>query len=88
MLETDELRAYTEGLFDFVFVNVGRMNQNRQVAERLGVDFSRGIPVAILYAPDGTLIGVITSYSIHYTKLYEGGVTGAEPPSWVICRCA
>jgi len=71
MLETDELRAYTEGLFDFVFVNVGRMNQNRQVAERLGVDFSRGIPVAILYAPDGTLIGITNDGELEPARYYS-----------------
>jgi protein disulfide-isomerase len=71
MLETDEVREYTDGLFDFVFVDVGKLNQNRQVAERLGVDLDRGIPVAVLFAPDGALIGTTNDGQLESARYYS-----------------
>jgi len=71
MLETDEVSEYTDDLFDFVFVDVGKMNQNRQVAERLGVDLNRGIPVAVFYAPDGRLIGTTNDGQLESARYYS-----------------
>ena len=71
MLETDEVRAYTDDLFDFVYVDVGRMNQNRQVAERLGVTLNRGIPVAVFYAPDGSMIGATNDGQLEPARYYS-----------------
>jgi thiol-disulfide isomerase/thioredoxin len=71
MLETDEVRAYTNKLFDFVFVDVGKMNQNRQAAERLGVDLNRGIPIAVFYGPDGPLIGAPNEGQLEAARYYS-----------------
>lgn len=71
MLETDEVREYTDGLFDFFFVDVGKLNQNRHVAERLGVDLDRGIPVAVLFAPDGALIGTTNDGQLESARYYS-----------------
>lgn len=71
MLDTDEVRAYTEELFDFVFVDVGKLNQNREAAERLGVDLNRGIPVAVFYAPDGALIGSTNDGQLESARYYS-----------------
>jgi thioredoxin 1 len=70
-LETEEVRAYTDGLFNFVFVDVGKLNQNRQVAERLGVDLNRGIPVSVFYAPDGSLIGATNDGQLESARYYS-----------------
>ena len=71
MLETDEVRAYTDELFDFVFVDVGTMNRNRETAERLGVTLNRGIPVAVFYAPDGSLIGTTNDGQLEPARYYS-----------------
>ena len=71
MLETDEVREYTDELFDFVFVDVGKLNQNRQAAERLGLDLNRGIPVAVFYAPDGALIGATNEGQLESARYYS-----------------
>lgn len=71
MLETDEVRAYTNDLFDFVFVDVGKMNRNREAAERLGVDLNRGIPIAVFYAPDGSLIGATNEGQLEAARYYS-----------------
>jgi len=71
MLETDEVHSYTDELFDFMFVDVGKLNQNRQVAERLGVDLNRGIPVAVFYAPDGSLIGSTNEGQLESARYYS-----------------
>ena len=71
MLETDEVSEYTNELFDLVFVDVGKMNRNREVAERLGVTLSRGIPVAVFYAPDGSLIGATNEGQLEPARYYS-----------------
>jgi thiol:disulfide interchange protein len=71
MLETDEVRAYTDKLFDFVYVDVGTMNRNRETAERLGVTLNRGIPVAVFYAPDGSLIGTTNDGQLEPARYYS-----------------
>ena len=71
MLETDEVRDYTDELFDFVYVDVGTMNRNRETAERLGVTLNRGIPVAVFYAPDGSLIGTTNDGQLEPARYYS-----------------
>ena len=72
LLHSPEVQRYTEGVFHFVNVDVGKFNQNRHVAEALGVDLSRGIPVAIFFDPNGQLIGTTNDGQLeparHYTS--------------------
>ena len=71
ILETDEVRAYTDELFEFVYVDVGTMNRNRETAERLGVTLNRGIPVAVFYAPDGSMIGATNEGQLEPARYYS-----------------
>ena len=71
MLETDEVSEYTNERFDFVFVDVGELNKNREAAERLGVDLGRGIPVAVFYSPDGSLIGTTNNGELEPARYYS-----------------
>ena len=45
-LKSDVVRSYTNDRFLFVNVDVGKLNQNRDLAQELGVSLRRGIPVA------------------------------------------
>ncbi len=45
-LKSREVADYTENLFHFVNVNVGKFNKNADIAAELGVTLSKGIPVA------------------------------------------
>lgn len=70
-LHDEKVRQYTEGLFDFVNVDVGKFNQNRHVAEELGVSLSRGIPVAIFYDPQGQVIGTTNEGELEPARRYS-----------------
>jgi protein disulfide-isomerase len=71
-LHDGEVMAYTEDLFRFVNVDVGKFNQNRHVADELGVSLSRGIPVAIFFDAQGRVIGTTNDGQLeparHYTS--------------------
>jgi len=70
-LHTKEVMQYTEGLFDFINVDVGKFNQNRHVAEALGVSLSRGIPVAVFFDPGGQVIGTTNEGQLEPARRYS-----------------
>ena len=70
-LRTEEVAEYTEGLFHFVNVDVGKFNRNREIAEELGVDLSRGIPVAIFFDPAGRVIGTTNEGQLEPARRYS-----------------
>ena len=65
------LKDSTSDLFHFVHVDVGKFNQNREVADALGVDLGRGIPVAIFFGPDGQLIGTTNEGQLEPARHYS-----------------
>lgn len=69
-LNSAEVRQYTEDLFSFINVDVGKFNQNRHVAEELGVELSRGIPVAIFFDPQGRMIGTTNEGQLEPARRY------------------
>lgn len=69
-LQSDEVKEYTEGIFDFVNVDVGKFNTNRSVAADLGVDLARGIPVAIFFDPEGDMIGTTNEGQLEPARYY------------------
>ena len=69
-LQDDEVEAYTQGLFRFVSVDVGLFNKNRDLADELGVDLSRGIPVAVFFGPEGELIGTTNDGQLEPARYY------------------
>ena len=62
---------YTEELFYFVNVDVGKFNQNADVAAGLGVSLSKGIPVAVFFDPQGQLIGTTNDGQLEPTRRYS-----------------
>lgn len=70
-LTTEPVAGYTRDLFRFVNVDVGKLNQNRDVAESLGVSLSRGIPVAIFFGPDGDVIGTTNDGQLEPSRHYS-----------------
>jgi thiol-disulfide isomerase/thioredoxin len=52
-----DTRRYVQQNFELVNVDVGDFDRNTALARELGVDLDTGIPVAIFFAPDGSVIG-------------------------------
>ena len=71
-LKSDAVGSYTADRFLFVNVDVGKLNQNRDLAEELGVSLRRGIPVAIFFDATGQVIGATNNGELeparHYTS--------------------
>lgn len=70
-LGSEPVAGYTRDLFHFVNVDVGKFNQNRDVAESLGVSLTRGIPVAVFFDPDGDLIGTTNEGQLEPARHYS-----------------
>lgn len=69
-LKSPEVEAFTNEIFDFVNVDVGKFNSNRQLASDLGIDLRRGIPVAIFFGPDGEVIGTTNDGQLEPARFY------------------
>lgn len=71
-LNSEVVRSYTADRFLFVNVDVGKLNQNRDLAQELGVSLRRGIPVAIFFDVTGKAIGATNDGELeparHYTS--------------------
>ncbi len=70
-LNSEPVAGYTRDLFRFVNVDVGKFNQNRGLAESLGVSLSRGIPVAVFFDRDGELIGTTNDGQLETARFYS-----------------
>ncbi len=70
-LSNPPVADYTRDLFRFVNVDVGKLNQNRDVAESLGVSLTRGIPVAIVFDPEGEVIGTTNDGQLEPARYYS-----------------
>ncbi len=70
ILKTDEVRAYTDDVFAFANVDVGKFNRNREIATELGIDLRRGIPVAIFFDPEGNTIGTTNDGQLEPARYY------------------
>lgn len=69
-LKKDEVAGYTDGIFHFANVDVGKFNKNRDVAAELGIDLARGIPVAIFFDPSGAKIGTTNDGQLEPARYY------------------
>ena len=70
-LNNEPVAGYARDLFRFVNVDVGKFNQNRDVAESLGISLSRGIPVAVLFDPEGEVIGTTNEGQLEPSRQYS-----------------
>jgi len=70
-LKTDDVKAYTDGVFHFTNVDVSKFNSNRDLAEELGVDLARGIPVAIFFDATGNKIGTTNDGQLETARFYS-----------------
>ena len=71
MLKGREIQDYAGDLFLFVNVDVGKFNQNADVAAELGVSLNRGIPVAIIFNTDGQVIGTTNEGQLEPARRYS-----------------
>jgi thiol:disulfide interchange protein len=69
-LTSEELIAYTSDRFLFANVDVGKFNHNTDVAQALGVSLQRGIPVAVFFNPDGTVLGATNNGELEPARRY------------------
>ena len=69
-LTTEPVASYTQDLFRFVNIDVGKLNNNRDVAEGLGVSLARGIPVAVIFDQDGSLLGTTNDGQLEPARYY------------------
>ena len=51
-------------------VDVGKFNQNADLAKELGVTLFRGIPVAIFFDPEGQVIGTTNEGQLEPARRY------------------
>jgi len=70
-LNSEPVVGYARDLFLFVNVDVGKLNQNRDIAESLGVSLSRGIPVAIFFNPEGEVVGTTNEGQLEPARRYS-----------------
>ena len=70
-LTSEPVAGYTRGVFEFANVDVGKLNQNRDVAESLGVSLARGIPVAVIFDRDGGLLGTTNDGELEPARYYS-----------------
>lgn len=69
-LKSEDVQQYTEDRFLFVNVDVGKFNQNADLAKELGVTLSKGIPVAIFFDPNGEVIGTTNEGQLEPARRY------------------
>jgi protein disulfide-isomerase len=70
-LNSEPVASYARDLFRFVNVDVGKFNQNRDVAGSLGVSLSRGIPVAVFFDSEGNVIGTTNDGQLEPARHYS-----------------
>ena len=69
-LKSGDVKQYTQDRFVFVNVDVGKFNQNADLASEMGVSLSRGIPVAIFFDPSGKVIGTTNKGELEPARRY------------------
>ena len=70
-LKSEDVAKYTRDLFHFVNVDVGKFNQNADLATELGVTLSNGIPVAVFFDPAGQVIGTTNEGQLEPARRYS-----------------
>ncbi len=70
MLKSKDIQDYAGDLFLFANVDVGKFNQNADIAAELGVSLTRGIPVAIIFDRDGQVIGTTNEGQLEPARRY------------------
>ena len=70
-LNSEPVASYVRDLFLFVNVDVGKFNQNRDVAESLGVSLAVGIPVGVFFDPEGEVIGTTNEGQLEPSRHYS-----------------
>jgi thioredoxin-related protein len=70
-LQSEEVRSYTDDVFEFINVDVGKFNTNRVVAAELGVELRRGIPVAVFFDKEGKVIGTTNQGELEPARYYS-----------------
>ena len=71
MLKSEDVQEYSKDRFLFTNVNIGKFNENIELANELGVSLQRGIPVAIIFDTDGNVIGTTNEGQLEPARRYS-----------------
>lgn len=72
LLTESKAKEYFERNFVLVTVDLGAdYTQNLDIAQKVGVDLSKGIPAAVFYEPDGSLIGNTNNKELEPSRKYS-----------------
>ena len=70
-LRESPVREYAEKHFEIVGVNIGQMDANLDIAQRLGVNLKKGVPAAGFFYPDGKPVGFANQGELEPARGYS-----------------
>ena len=70
-LQSSAVAEYTADRFEFVHVDVGKFNNNLDVASDYGINLQRGVPVALAFAHDGHIRGATNNGELDPARFYS-----------------
>ena len=70
-LHEPSVRAYVEGHFEIVNVNIGEMNANLGIAKDLGVSLKKGVPAAAFFDANGRPVGITNQGELEPARQYN-----------------
>jgi thioredoxin-related protein len=71
MLKSKDVQEYSKDRFLFTNVNIGKFNENLDLANELGVSLEKGIPVAIIFDTNGKVIGTTNEGQLEPARRYS-----------------
>jgi thiol:disulfide interchange protein len=66
----EPVRSFVAEHYEVVTVDIADFDRNLDLARDLGVDLQMGIPVAVFFAPDGSVIGATNRGELEPARSY------------------
>jgi thioredoxin 1 len=70
-LEESPVREYVQQRFEVVGINIGEMDANLDIPEKLGVTLKKGVPAAAFIGPDGKSVGLTNNGELEPARKYD-----------------
>ncbi len=65
------VREYVDAHFEIVNINIGHLDANQDIADRLGVTLKRGVPAAGFFDPDGKPVALTNNGELEPSRTYS-----------------